>query len=380
MTGRRPDAIVVGAGIVGAAVAWYLARDGLVVDVFESGFPGGGTTAGGMGHVVVMDDSPAQLALTRYSRGLLADVANDLPADCELDRCGTLWLAEDEAQLEAAREKQACYAANGVAAEMIDAQQLADAEPELRPGLAGALRVPDDDVVYPPALARWLLGRAQALGARVHIGQTVQRITGGHAADAAAVIVDGEPLVAAVVVNAAGAAAPALTPVLDIVPRRGHLVITDRYPGFCRHQLVELGYLKSAHTMDAASVAFNLQPRTTGQVLIGSSRELVGWEPGVNRDVLGRMLARAVEFTPHLRELRAIRTWTAFRPATRDKLPYIGPVPGAPGIWAAAGHEGLGITTALGTGGILADLIAGRAPAIDAAPFDPARTMPTEAG
>ena len=85
------------------------------------------------------------------------------------------------------------------------------------------------------------------------------------------------------------------------------------------------------------------------------------------------MLARAIDFLPGLGRITAIRTWTGFRPATPDKLPLIGRWPATPGLWIAAGHEGLGITTSLGTAALLADLILGRTPAIDAAPFDPSR-------
>ena len=127
--------------------------------------------------------------------------------------------------------------------------------------------------------------------------------------------------------------------------------------------------------MSSASVAFNVQPRATGQLLIGSSRELVGWDAAINRTILARMLDRAVEFMPGLSRLPAIRTWTGFRPTTPDKLPLIGAWPAVDGLWIAAGHEGLGITTALGTGSMLADLIVGRRPAIDPAPFAPNRNV-----
>jgi glycine/D-amino acid oxidase-like deaminating enzyme len=142
-----------------------------------------------------------------------------------------------------------------------------------------------------------------------------------------------------------------------------------------RHQLVELGYLRSAHEMSASSVAFNLQPRITGQVLIGSSRELVEWDASLNRDVLRRMLARAAAFVPRLPGLAAIRCWTGFRPATADKLPLVGRWDEVDGLWIAAGHEGLGITTATGTARLLADLILGRVPAIDPAPFTASRAL-----
>jgi D-hydroxyproline dehydrogenase subunit beta len=369
MTHPAPDAIVVGAGIVGAAVAYSLAEDGLKVHVLDSSFPGGGTTAGAMGHVVVMDDSAAQLALTTWSRTLLHALGAELPPAVELDGCGTLWLAEDDAQLDTARAKQAYLTRHQVRAELLDAAALAEAEPELRRGLAGALYVPDDVVVYPPALCRWLLERAVERGAKFCGGMHVTRIVEG------GVQLTSGRIDAGLVVNAAGAAAPRLSPALDIVPRKGHLAITDRNPGFCRHQLAELGYLKSAHTMDAASVAFNVQPRRTGQVLIGSSRELVDWDARTNRDVLARMLLRASSFMPRLDTLSVLRTWTAFRPATRDKLPYIGPCTEVRGAWIAAGHEGLGITTAVGTGRIIADLVAGREPAVDATPFSPSRIV-----
>lgn len=361
----RPDALVIGAGVVGAAVAFALSRAGLTVEVLEAGFAGGGVTAAGMGHVVVMDDSEAQFALTAWSRRLLAELGDELPPSCELDRCGTLWLAHDDDELNAARARQRFYAERGVRAALLDEQQVAEAEPHLRPGLAGALLVPDDAVVYPPALAWWLLARAADHGARLRTAARVTAINGRE------VFCDGERLQAGLVVNAAGASAAQLTPGLAIQPRKGHLAITDRHPGLCRHQLVELGYLRSAHTVSAESVAFNLQPRTTGQILIGSSRELVGWDPHVNRRLLGRMLEHAVTFLPALAETSVIRVWTGFRPATPDNLPLIGRWDDH--LWIAAGHEGLGITSALGTGALLADLITGRTSAIDPTPFTPRR-------
>jgi glycine/D-amino acid oxidase-like deaminating enzyme len=202
------------------------------------------------------------------------------------------------------------------------------------------------------------------------------------AARATEVELANERLAAAHVVNAAGPEAPLLTPGIPIEPRKGHLVITDRYPGFCRHQLVELGYLKSAHSLAAGapSVAFNVQPRATGQFLLGSSREFAGWNAAPNPDILEKMVRRGVEFMPALAGLSAIRVWTGFRPATPDKLPLIGRWTSSethlPGPWIAAGHEGLGITTATGTGEILAALITGETPAIDPAPYEPNRAMP----
>jgi glycine/D-amino acid oxidase-like deaminating enzyme len=316
-----------------------------------------------------MDDSPGQLALTALSTALWRGLAASLPPAVEYDACGTIWVAADESQLDAVRTKHDVYARHGIASEVLDARELASLEPNLRPGLAGGLLVPGDGVVYQPRATLWLLEQARAAGATVRDGCKVDRI-GAHA-----VHCGDDVLRAEVIVNAAGADAPRLTPELPIVPRKGHLAITDRYPGFVRHQLVELGYLASAHTMTTESVAFNVQPRSTQQVLVGSSRELVGWNASLDRRVLGAMIARVVEYMPELASLSVIRTWTGFRPATPDKLPLIGPWPTTPGLWIAAGHEGLGITTSLGTAQLVADLVAGREPSIDPAPFAPARVL-----
>jgi Glycine/D-amino acid oxidases (deaminating) len=365
----RSEAIVVGAGIVGAACAAALAKDGWKVTVLEKSFAGAGTTSVGMGHVVTMDDSPEQLALTAYSLRLWSELAPHLDARSELDDCGTLWVAEDQAQLDAVHAKQRVYADAGIATEVLDERVLREAEPNLREGLAGALRVPGDRVVYPPGVTRRLIAMATLRGATIREGVEVREIIPN------GVRCDGETLHADIVVNAAGPAAGLLVPALSIVPRKGHLAITDRYPRFCRHQIVELGYLTSAHVMTNESVAFNVQPRFTGQVLIGSSRELVGWNGVINHAILRQMLARAVEFMPALAKLSIIRCWTGFRPATPDKLPLIGPWEATPGLWMAAGHEGLGITTSLATAQLVADQVAGRQPAIDPVGFWPSRVL-----
>lgn len=369
MTAATADAVVVGAGIVGAAVAEALANDGARVTIVDSGAAALGATAVGMGHLVAMDDSPAQLALTAYSLDLWKSLAPELPPSAEYDAAGTLWVAEDEMQLEGVEEKIRAYAGRGMPLQWLDGKRVAELEPNLRSGLAGGLLAPRDAILYPPGAARALLDRAVAKGAKLR--EHTEVLTLG----ANEVTTTGGTLRASVIVNAAGTGATRLTPDLPIVPRKGHLVITDRAPGFCRHQIVEMGYLKSAHVMTAESAAFNVQPRATGQVLIGSSRELVGWDASVNRQLVAAMLSRAQRFMPAVSKLLALRIWTGFRPATPDKLPLIGRWERTPGLWIAGGHEGLGITTSLGTAGLLADLIAGRKPAIDPAPFAPGRRM-----
>jgi glycine/D-amino acid oxidase-like deaminating enzyme len=362
-----PDVVVLGAGIAGAACAAALARERLKVMVVESGVTGGGATAAGMGHIVAMDGNEPEFALTRLSRDLWDEAAPELPAEVEFERRGTLWVAADEEEMQAARRKHAWYSARGVAARILDAQALAGAEPNLRPGLAGGLLVPGDAVVYPPCAAAWFLRRAEAEGAVLRAGEAVA------IGDREVHLAGGERIGAGWVVCATGASAVRLFPELPIRPRKGHLAITARHPDLLSHQTIELGYLKSAHGDSSESVAFNVQPRATGQVLIGSSRQYGATHGAIDAPVLRRMLRRALAYMPALAARRVIRAWTGFRAATPDKLPLIGPHPRDARIWLATGHEGLGITTATGTAHLVACGIAGRAPRIAAEPYLPAR-------
>ena len=366
---RSFDIIIVGAGIVGAACAAECASAGLKVLVLDRGPIGGGTTAAGMGHLVVMDDSEAQFALTDYSRQLWLKLKPRLPGDVEYELCGTLWVAADEEEMEEVYRKQKYYSERGVRVEVLDAEAVKKAEPNLRPGLAGGLRVLEDGVVYPPCGARFLLEEAQKNGAELRTGVVVRDLL----PEGGVVLEDGSRITAEKSVSATGPWSPALTPGLPVRKRKGHLAITDRYAGFVHHQIVELGYLKSAHAMGQDSVAFNIQPRHTGQMLIGSSRQFDAESAAVDQTILERMLSRAIEYLPTLAYLTVTRVWTGHRAATPDKLPIIGPSPHNDHIWLATGHEGLGITTSLGTGRLLADLLLGRPTEISAEPYLPVR-------
>jgi glycine/D-amino acid oxidase-like deaminating enzyme len=361
--------IIIGAGIIGSAVAEACARRGLRPTVLESGIPSGGTTAAGMGHLVVLDDNPAEMALSRDGLERWRARRCSLPAKVEYRQCGTLWVARDSAELEEAERKAVRYRVAGLPCRLLNAAQLAAAEPSLVTTLAGALQVPEEAVIYPPAAGRHLLDQAIVMGATFLPGARAIAVDDNGTVRLA----DGRSLVAERVVIAAGCASTTLLPGLPLMPRKGQLLITDRYPGYVRHQLVELGYLQSAHGGDADSVAFNVQPRATGQLLIGSSRQYHDASSQIDWALLQRMLQRAFDYLPGLHELQSLRAWTGLRPATPDKLPLLGRAPGKQRLWLATGHEGLGITTALASAELLAALLMDERPSLDPAPYDPAR-------
>lgn len=362
------DVVVVGGGIVGAACAYFCAQSGLRVALVERHFPGCGATAAGMGHIVVLDDSEAQFALTRRSQLLWQELSETLPASAEYETRGTIWVAANEEEWTEAARKHAYLEARAVPSRLLPREELAAMEPNLRPGLAGGLLVEEDAVVYPPTVALHLAKQAEALGATLVLGKSVTHLANGEAR-----LDGGTYLRAPRLVNATGADATYIAQELALKKRKGHLAITDRYPGFLRHQLVELGYLKSAHAITSDSVAFNVQPRQTGQILIGSSRQYGNEDPKIDQAMLAAMLQRAALYMPAIGSLNVLRVWTGFRAATPDKLPLIGPVSGDKTLWLATGHEGLGITTALATAELLVADFTGAVPAISPAPYLPAR-------
>lgn len=368
------DVVVLGAGIVGAACALQFTEAGMRVAVVERGVIGGEATAAGMGHIVVMDDSPAQFALTRYSQTLWAELAPTLPMNIEYDRCGTLWIAQNEEEMQEVKRKYIYYQSLGVPAQILDSNQLREAEPNLSISLVGALLVPEDAVLYSPAAALFMVRSAELMGAKLFQGKTVVRAANGEV-----FLDDATTLRTARIVNAMGATASTVTPDLPIRKRKGHLIITDRYPGFCRHQMVELGYLASAHSLTSDSVAFNLQPRRTGQLLLGSSRQYDVDNGFVDHSMVKAIVERAQKFIPTIGSLSALRVWTGFRFATADHLPLIGSIQGDATMFLAVGHEGLGITTSLATAHLLLDQFLERTSIIPLDPYSPSRFSVAEA-
>ena len=360
------DVLVIGAGIVGAACAQALAAADLRVLVLDD--RRGGATGAGMGHLVVMDDNPAELALSMHSLALWRALAPSMAGACDYRGCGTLWIAANDREMVEAEQKQRRLSAHGLESHLLTEDALRSAEPALRNGLTGALRVPGDGVVYAPAAAEWMLAQGAS---RIRVERArVVKIEGTRVQ-----LDDGAWRNASHVLLANGIHATALCPDLPLRPKKGHLLVTDRYPGMVRHQLVELGYVTSAHHSEGDSVAFNVQPRPTGQLLIGSSRQFDTTDMKVEPAMLARMLRRAIDYLPGVGDLNAVRTWTGLRAATPDGLPLLGPHPRHEGLWLAVGHEGLGVTTAPASAQLIAALMTGAAPAIDPAPYLPERLL-----
>ncbi|MGK5630520.1 NAD(P)/FAD-dependent oxidoreductase [Streptomyces sp. URMC 123] len=378
---KHPDAVVVGAGVVGAACAEALTRRGLRVTVLDRAPVASGTTARGEGNLLVSDKRPgpelalAQASLRRWPR-LLAELAAELGprlADCEYEPKGGLVVATTDAEAAALRTLAAAQRAAGVDARPVAAPAVL--EPHLTPEARGAVHYPEDAQLQPVLVATALLAAVTARGGAIRTGVEALGVRHGRRGRVTAVTTSAGPLPCGSVVNAcgpwAGSFAAAAGAPLPVSPRRGLILVTAPLPpGTVRHKVYDAGYVGAVGSGAAGLRTSTVVEATrAGTVLIGSSRERVGFDATVRVEVLRVLARRATALFPVLREVPALRAYGGFRPYTPDHLPVIGEDPRRPGLWHATGHEGAGIGLAAATGELLAELRTGQTPHLDPAPF-----------
>ncbi|MGY4994728.1 NAD(P)/FAD-dependent oxidoreductase [Streptomyces sp. 900105245] len=370
------DVVVVGAGMVGAACALYAARAGLDVRVVDRGAVAGGTTGAGEGNLLVSDKEPGpELELALLSAGLWTELAEELGRAIEYEPKGGLVVASTPDALSALAAFAAGQRAAGVTAEPVAPDELLPLEPHLAPGLAGGVLYPQDAQVMPALAAAHLL---RASGAAVHTGHTVTGVLRAADGPVRGVRTDRGDIHASAVVNAAGTWAADLASLagvrLPVLPRRGFVLVTEPLPRTVRHKVYAADYVADVASDSAALRASPVVEGTAaGPVLIGATRERVGFDRSLSLPAVRALAAGAIGLFPFLARVHAQRTYAGFRPYLPDHLPAIGPDPRAPGLFHACGHEGAGIGLAPGTGQLIAHALTGGVTGQDIAPFRPER-------
>ncbi len=371
------DVVVVGAGVVGAATALYAARAGLDTVVVDRGPVVSGTTGAGEGNLLVSDKEPGpELELALLSARLWAALAREgLGEAVEYEAKGGVVVAGTDRALAGLEKLAAEQRAAGVEAAPVPADRLTDLEPYLTPGLAGGMHYPQDAQVMPALAAAHLL---RASKARVLTGREVTEVLRGPDGAVRGVRTGRGDLRAPAVVNAAGtwggevAARAGVS--LPVLPRRGFVLVTEPLPPRIRHKVYAADYVADVASDSAALQTSPVVEGTpAGPVLIGASRERVGFDRSLSLPAVRALAAGATGLFPFLAGVRAMRTYAGFRPYLPDHLPAIGPDPRAPGLFHACGHEGAGIGLATGTGQLIAQALTGRTPDLDLGPFRPDR-------
>jgi D-hydroxyproline dehydrogenase subunit beta len=383
VTASTADVIVIGAGIVGASVAYHATAAGLRVAVVERGGIAGGTSSGGEGNILVSDKVPGpELDLALLSLRLWTETADDLGADAfEYDTKGGVVVARTADGARVLAAFAAAQRAAGVSVDDVDAAGLASLEPNLTRDVSAGAWYPQDAQVQPMLATARLLARARTRGAQLHTGTAVTGFVRDESGRVTGVTTDSPTLpsiAARWTVNAAGTwagevAALAGTPV-PVLPRRGFILVTEPLPRAVRHKVYTADYVANVASSDAGlETSVVVEGTRSGTILVGASRERVGFDRSFSVPVIRRLAAGAVGLFPFLADVTLLRTYLGFRPYCPDHLPVIGEDPRAPGLVHAAGHEGAGIGLAAATGRLVAQLAAGSATELDLAPFRPDR-------
>ena len=383
----NPDVVIIGAGVVGACCARACAEAGLSVIVVDRGAVASGTTGGGEGNILVSDKEPGpELDLALLSRDLWAQMAGALGDAFELDPKGGLVVAARSETYEHLLRFADEQRASGVIAETVAAEDLVHLEPRISRELVGGVFYPQDMQVQPMMAAAHLIEAARATGRATLMTEcTVTGINRDSSGAVSGVRTSQGIISTRHVINAAGTwggEIAALAGVeLPILPRRGFILVTEPLPPLVRHKVYAADYVANVASDNAGlETSAVIEGTHSGTILIGASRERVGFDKTVDWHVLGRLAKQAIEIFPFLAEVQLLRTYGGFRPYCPDHLPVIGPDPRVPGLLHACGHEGAGVGLAAATGHVLAQVLTGVQPSIDLAPFAPERFEATYVG
>jgi glycine/D-amino acid oxidase-like deaminating enzyme len=376
MQKNNPDAIVIGAGIVGACSALSLTNAGLKVMIIDRGSVASGTTGAGEGNILVSDKDPGpELTLALKSRDLWFELQEDVGDSFELEAKGGVVVArhDSSALMKLAEHQRAA----GVTAQRVNSAELHKLEPYLHPDLSEGVFYPQDAQCQPMLAAARII---QTVLARGGLLVSQARVTGFEISENAikGVVTSRGTFHAPLVVNASGTWAGEIATLagsqLPIAPRKGFILVTEPAPQYIFHKVYDSDYVANVASSDAdLQTSTVVEGTRSGTILIGASRERIGFDGSMNYEIVRKLAAQATSLFPVLRDVQLLRVYRGFRPYAPDHLPVIGEDSLISGLWHSAGHEGAGIGLAPGSAALITDAILGRDSFMDAQAFSPQR-------
>jgi len=335
---HAPDALVIGGGVIGCAIARELATTRRVV-LLDRGPLGGeaSSAAAGVLGVASGDDDGPRLALRQASLArhpaLAAALRDETDIDVGFARTGAVAVAGDDGELAACEARAARRRAVGFAAERLSAHELCVLEPLVHPGARGGVLYPDDAVVVAERLVTALADSARRRGAVLVPGLHVRAIE--RAGDRVLRVRAGDEWVApGIVVLATGAWGASAIAGLDVVPP----VVP------VRGQMMALRPDRSPARVLTAGNAF-LVPRPHGEVWVGATFEDAGFMKAVTPDGLRELASHVERLAPALATAPIVRAWSGLRPSC-PQGPVLGRVPGVANLLVALGHHRNGVLLA----------------------------------
>ena len=375
---KNPDAIVIGAGVVGACCALALTNAGLKVLIIDRGPVASGTTGAGEGNILVSDKEPsAELTLAIRSRDLWFEIDTDIGGGFELEAKGGVVVSRSTKGISDLKRLSALQKVNGVEVIELDGAGLRKIEPHLSESVDYGVLYPGDAQCQPMLAAAQIIRAVKKRGGSFIQGENVVKIN-ANAGSITGVTTDKNQYASPIIINATGTWAGEIAKLagsyLPIMPRRGFILVTSPAPKLVHHKVYDADYVANVASSDAdLQSSAVVEGTASGTILIGASRERVGFKGDMDISILRQLARQAISLFPVLADIQLLRAYRGFRPYAPDHLPVIGPDKNIAGLWHAAGHEGAGIGLAPATGDLIAAQITGRTPFMDPSAFSPVR-------
>jgi len=367
MAKERAEVAIIGGGIVGCAVAYYVSKAGLDTILIEKDDIASGTSSRCDGNITIVDKDPgfdSQMSLK--SQELTIELNDELEIPFEYRELGSILVCDNDDEMEAAVEWVKTQNEAGLKFNVLDPQDIRNESPYFSEDIPGGLECETDSLINPYLFSYSLIDKAKQYGLRTYTQREVTNITKD---DDFTIETTNGTFTAKKVVNAAGVWAPFIGEMLGIdipiTPRKGHILVGSRQEPVMMRNVMEFGYLMNKFGRERIAdpittkygVALVLEPTESQNFLIGSSRQFVGFDSTVDINVVHAVARRALRFFPKMDDFRLIRAYTGFRPFTEDHLPIVSHVDEVPGFYIAAGHEGDGISLATVTGKLIEEII-----------------------
>ena len=367
MSKNNYEVAIIGGGIVGCAVAYYIAESGLDCVLIEKNDIASGTSSRCDGNVTIVDKDPgfdSQMSL--LSQELVVDLQKKLNLPFEFRVHGSILVCDNDDEMQAATDWVKTQRDAGLKFNVLSPKDIKKESPFFADDIPGGLECETDSLINPYLFCYSLIDKARSFGLDVKTQSEVTNIIPG---DDFTIETTNGDVKAKKVINAAGVWAPFIGKMLDldipIVPRKGHILVASRQQPVMMRNVMEFGYLMNKFGQERIAdkrtaehgVALVLEPTESQNFLVGSSRQFVGYDSSIDIQVVETIAKRALRFFPKMDDFKIIRSYTGFRPFTEDHLPIVSAVEEIPGFYIAAGHEGDGISLATGTGKLMEEII-----------------------
>lgn len=380
----KTDVLIIGAGIIGCSIAYYLAKEGVETVIIERDDIASGSSGACDGFIFLQSKTPGiHLKMALQSAKFYENLASDLSRELEYRKCGSTVVAENQEELDYLRNLVIRQQKEGLDIQVVSATNAHSKVLHLASHIQGASICAQDAQVNPIMATLAFADAARDRGARMFTGSPVSAMEMGEKGKEKYIsdITTGKGKIKAdTVVVAAGAETPSILRMigkdLPIIPRRGQILVTEPLPRIIDCLLTSVSYLTAKFSPEAAKslqcgVTFEQTER--GNLLIGSTREFVGYNRRTTYTGLTTVAKNAVKLMPKCAEFKVIRSFAGLRPHTPDNLPILGPIDNIKNLIIASGHGGDGIALAPITGRLVGELITEGKTSMDISELSPNR-------